>query len=116
MTRALAAELAVHRIRVNSVSPGAIDTPLLRAEFDAASNPSSERAENEASVASGRIGQPADIAAAVTFLLSDAAAYVTGADLLVDGGRASCFPVGSIARGGSTAPGRINPVMKRKAT
>jgi NAD(P)-dependent dehydrogenase (short-subunit alcohol dehydrogenase family) len=100
MTRALAAELAVHRIRVNSVSPGAVDTPLLAAEFAAASDPASERAENEASVALGRIGAPLDIAAAVTFLLSDSAAYITGANLLVDGGRASCFAVGSIARGG----------------
>lgn len=100
MTRALAAELAVHRIRVNSVSPGAVDTPLLAAEFAAASDPASERAENEASVALGRIGAPLDIAAAVTFLLSDSADYITGANLLVDGGRASCFAVGSIARGG----------------
>lgn len=100
MTRALAAELAVHRIRVNSVSPGAVDTPLLAAEFAIASDPAAERAENEASVALGRIGAPLDIAAAVTFLLSDAAGYITGANLLVDGGRASCFAVGSIARGG----------------
>jgi NAD(P)-dependent dehydrogenase (short-subunit alcohol dehydrogenase family) len=47
----------------------------------------------------GRIGAPLDIAAAVTFLLSDSAGYITGANLLVDGGRASCFAVGSIARG-----------------
>jgi NAD(P)-dependent dehydrogenase (short-subunit alcohol dehydrogenase family) len=104
MSRALAAELAVHGIRVNSVSPGAIDTPLLRAEFDAAPDPAAELAENEASIALGRIGRPTEIADAVAFLLSDAAGYITGANLLVDGGRASCLPIGSISRGPGTAP------------
>lgn len=98
MTRALAAELAVHGVRVNSVSPGAIDTPLLKAEFAASPDPAAELLENEQSIALGRIGQPTDIAAAVAFLLSDQAAYITGTNLLVDGGRTSCFAVGSIAR------------------
>lgn len=98
MTRALAAELAKHGIRVNSVSPGAIDTPLLAAEFATAPDPAAERAENERSIALGRIGTAADIAAAVVFLLSDDAAYITGANLMVDGGRTGCFAVGSVAR------------------
>lgn len=99
MTRALAAELAVHRIRVNSVSPGAIETPLLMAEFAEAGDPAAELAENERSIALQRIGQPEEIATAVAFLLSDEASYITGTNLVVDGGRTSCFPIGSIARG-----------------
>jgi NAD(P)-dependent dehydrogenase (short-subunit alcohol dehydrogenase family) len=106
MTRALAAELAVHGIRVNSVSPGETETPMLLAEFDQAPDPVAERAENEATIPLGRLGQPPEIAAAVAFLLSDDAAYITGTNLVVDGGRTSCFSIGSIARGEmSTQPG-----------
>jgi NAD(P)-dependent dehydrogenase (short-subunit alcohol dehydrogenase family) len=96
MTRALAAELAPRGIRVNSVSPGTTDTPMLRAEFAAAPDPARERAENESTIPLGRIGQSGDIAAAVAFLLSDEAAYITGANLVVDGGRTSCFTAGTL--------------------
>lgn len=99
MTRALAAEVATRGIRVNSVSPGTTDTPMLMAEFAVASDPVAERAENEASIPMGRIARPAEIAKAVAFLLSDDASYVTGTNLVVDGGRTSCFSVGSISRG-----------------
>lgn len=105
MTRALAAELAVHGIRVNSVSPGETETPMLLTEFAQAPDPVAERRENEASIPMGRIAQPDEIASAVAFLLSDDAAYVTGTNLVVDGGRTSCFSVGSLARGdASSAP------------
>jgi NAD(P)-dependent dehydrogenase (short-subunit alcohol dehydrogenase family) len=92
MTRAL----AVHGIRVNSVSPGTTETPMLMAEFAAAPDPLRERAENESTIPLGRIGQPGEIAAAVAFLLSDGAAYITGANLVVDGGRTSCFTIGTL--------------------
>jgi NAD(P)-dependent dehydrogenase (short-subunit alcohol dehydrogenase family) len=98
MTRAFAAELAPHGIRVNSISPGTTDTPMLRAEFAAAPDPARERAENEGSIPLGRIGQPGDVAAAVAFLLSDEAAYITGANLVVDGGRTSCFTIGTLGQ------------------
>ena len=96
MTRAYAAELAVHGIRVNSISPGTTETPMLLAEFAAAPDPDRERAENESTIPLGRFGQPGDIAAAVSYLLSDDAAYVTGANLVVDGGRTSCFTAGTL--------------------
>jgi NAD(P)-dependent dehydrogenase (short-subunit alcohol dehydrogenase family) len=96
MTRALAAELAVHGIRVNSISPGSTETSMLMAEFAAAPDPARERAENESTIPLGRIGQPGDIAAAVAFLLSDEAGYITGANLVVDGGRTSCFTAGTL--------------------
>lgn len=98
MTRALAAELAHCGVRVNAVCPGAIDTPLLEAEFQVADDPAAERAENERSIAMGRLGRPEEIAATIAFLLSDEASYVTGAQWSVDGGRAGCFPVGSLSR------------------
>jgi NAD(P)-dependent dehydrogenase (short-subunit alcohol dehydrogenase family) len=98
MTRAFAAELAPHGIRVNSISPGTTETPMLLAEFAAAPDPARERAENESTIPLGRIGLPGDIAASVAFLLSDEAAYITGANLVVDGGRTSCFAVGTLGR------------------
>ena len=96
MTRAFAAELAGHGIRVNSISPGTTETPMLMAEFAAAPNPARERAENESTIPLGRFGQPGDIAAAVAFLLSDEAGYITGANMVVDGGRTSCFTAGTL--------------------
>ncbi|WP_101949934.1 SDR family NAD(P)-dependent oxidoreductase [Mycobacterium sp. 3519A] len=96
MTRAFAAELATHGIRVNSISPGTTETPMLLAEFAAAPDPDRERAENESTIPLGRFGQPGDIAAAVAFLLSDEARYITGANLVVDGGRTSCFTAGTL--------------------
>lgn len=96
MTRALAAELAPFGIRVNAVCPGATDTPMLRAEYATSPDPSSAKAEGEASIALGRLGRAGDIANVVVFLLSDMAAYVTGAHYVVDGGRTSCFPTGTL--------------------
>jgi NAD(P)-dependent dehydrogenase (short-subunit alcohol dehydrogenase family) len=95
MTRALAAEWAMHRIRVNSISPGTTDTPMLAAEFATAPDPARERAETEATIPLGRIAQPGEIAAVVAFLLSDEAAYITGANIVADGGRTSCFTMGT---------------------
>jgi NAD(P)-dependent dehydrogenase (short-subunit alcohol dehydrogenase family) len=99
MTRAFAAELAPLGIRVNSISPGTTETPMLTAEFVAAPDPARERAENESTIPLGRFGQPDDIAAAVAFLLSDEAGYITGANLVVDGGRTSCFTIGTLGQG-----------------
>jgi NAD(P)-dependent dehydrogenase (short-subunit alcohol dehydrogenase family) len=96
MIRAFAAELAVHGIRVNGISPGTTETPMLAAEFAVAPDPARERAQNESTIPLGRFGQPEDIAAAVAFLLSDEATYITGANLVVDGGRTSCFTIGTL--------------------
>lgn len=96
MTRALAAELGPHRIRVNAICPGPIDTPLLQADYATAADPRAAQAEGERSIALGRLGIPAEIASTVLFLLSDDAAYVTGAHYVVDGGRTSCIPTGAL--------------------
>lgn len=80
LTRHLAAELAPG-VRVNSVSPGLVRTELARHYW--------ESAEQRLAAATPlhRLGEPEDIARAVVWLLSPAAAWVTGTDLLVDGGR-----------------------------
>ena len=79
------------KIRVNSVHPGVIRTSMGQQVFDelgAAGGLASEEVENALLAAHpiGRLGEPSDVASAVLFLASDAAAFVTGAELLVDGG------------------------------
>jgi NAD(P)-dependent dehydrogenase (short-subunit alcohol dehydrogenase family) len=101
MSRALAAELGGFGIRVNAVCPGAVETPLLAAEFTTAADPAVERKATEQSIVLGRIGRPDEIAQAVLFLLSDEASYITGAQLLVDGGRTGCFPTGGMEHHGT---------------
>ena len=82
LTKAMAVELASHNIRVNSVAPTFIETPmtapmLAKPEF---------RAFVDRMIPLGRIGTPEDVAAAVLYLASPAANMVTGTSLLVDGG------------------------------
>ncbi|PEG38222.1 short-chain dehydrogenase [Mycolicibacterium agri] len=96
MTRSAAAELASWGIRVNAVCPGTTKTPMFLAEFDGAADPDAELADNAASVAMQRIAEPAEIAEAVVFLLSQRAGYITGTHLVADGGRTSCVSAGSI--------------------
>jgi glucose 1-dehydrogenase len=77
----LAGELAAHRINVNAINPGWIDTPGEHETFG-----SKVVATEGPQLPWGRIGTPDDIAAAVAFLASDEADYITGAALRVDGG------------------------------
>ncbi len=84
MTRSLARELTDRKIRVNAVSPGPIDTGILRRSMPA---DVAERLEQEyvARNPMGRMGEPVEVAKAVLFLAFDAT-YTTGAELTVDGG------------------------------
>lgn len=82
LTRVLAQELAPHDIRVNTVAPGVIDTPMALA----LSQDEERRAAFERFVPLGRLGEAADIAEASLFLLSDHAGYITGQILHPDGG------------------------------
>ncbi|MDC0766637.1 SDR family oxidoreductase [Streptomyces sp. HD] len=79
LTQQLAGELAP-RVRVNSVSPGLVRTEMARFVWEPGED------ELAAGMPLGRIGEPEDVARAVVWLASDAAEWVTGADLLVDGG------------------------------
>jgi len=82
LSKAAALELAPAKIRVNTVFPGIIDTPMLTeavpgidvAEFGATNTPL------------GRVGKPDDVAAAILFLASDESRFITGAEIAVDGG------------------------------
>ncbi len=80
MTRAAALELAPRGIRVNSVHPGAIDTPMV------AANPQDMVAAVIAATPLQRIGRPEEVAEVALFLASDASSYMTGAAVPVDGG------------------------------
>jgi NAD(P)-dependent dehydrogenase (short-subunit alcohol dehydrogenase family) len=106
MTRSAAAELSSWGIRVNAVCPGTTKTPMFLAEFDGAEDPDAEFADNAASVAMGRIAEPAEIAEVVAFLLSDRASYLTGSHVVADGGRTSCVAAGSIGVAAQARPSR----------
>lgn len=90
--RTLSAELLGRRIRVNAVSPGLIETPILRG-VGQSEHPGQTEAEFRDYIAGasklipiGRLGQPDEIAAAVLFLASDASSYMLGSEMVVDGG------------------------------
>lgn len=80
LTRSLARSLGCHGIRVNAVSPGSTDTPMIAGYSAEARRGVGER------TALGRIGRPEEIAAVVRFLISDAAGYMTGEIVNVNGG------------------------------
>jgi NAD(P)-dependent dehydrogenase (short-subunit alcohol dehydrogenase family) len=81
-TKAMAIELAPHKIRVNTLGPTFVETPLTRPFFE------NEKFRNDvlARIKLGRLGQVEDLTGAVVFLASDASALMTGAALVVDGG------------------------------
>jgi NAD(P)-dependent dehydrogenase (short-subunit alcohol dehydrogenase family) len=81
-TKAMAIELAPHRIRVNPLAPTFIETPLTRPFFANAAF----RSEVLGKIKLGRLGQLDDLTGAIVFLASDASALMTGSSLVIDGG------------------------------
>jgi NAD(P)-dependent dehydrogenase (short-subunit alcohol dehydrogenase family) len=80
LTQIVAAELASCGIRVNALFPGPVETPML------------DDATQARLAEQGRLGKPTEMADAVAFLVSEQASFITGAELVVDGGR--CLRIG----------------------
>jgi len=80
--KSTAIQYASENIRANSVHPGFVDSPMTRAHHD----DSNIHQERVAKMPLGRMGQPEDIAAGILYLASDESSFVTGAELVIDGG------------------------------
>jgi NAD(P)-dependent dehydrogenase (short-subunit alcohol dehydrogenase family) len=90
LSKELATEFAPHRININTVSPGVVQTGLNR---DSLADPEI-RARSLELTPLGRLGEPEDIASVVVFLLSPQADWITGSDIVIDGGIISAIPMG----------------------
>ncbi len=93
LTRAMAIDHAREGIRVNCVCPGYVDTPLLAAFLAKQDDPAAARRAAAGMHAVNRVGEPAEIGRVVAFLASDAASFMTGAAVVVDGG----MTIGAVA-------------------
>ncbi|MEM3549604.1 MAG: SDR family oxidoreductase [Candidatus Bathyarchaeia archaeon] len=83
ITRLCAVDYAKYNIRVNSIAPGFIDTPLLQSIWK---EDIDQAEELERSIPIKRLGKPEEVASVITFLLSDEASYITGTNIIIDGG------------------------------
>jgi NAD(P)-dependent dehydrogenase (short-subunit alcohol dehydrogenase family) len=79
-------ELKDRGIRVNTLSPGATDTPIIDGQFSTKEQADAAKASFAAATPMGRLGRPEELAAAALFLASDDSSFITGIDLQVDGG------------------------------
>lgn len=86
MVRSLATAYGPENIRVNTVCPGDIDTPMLAEWFDHQPDPAAARRETEEKYPLRRVARPRDVANLVAFLASDQGSYITGIDIPIDGG------------------------------
>ncbi len=82
LTKAMALDHAGDNININAVCPGSVETGLTRMTF---ADPV-RKAEKSRQIPLGRFAQPSEVSGAILFLASDAASYITGAELFVDGG------------------------------
>jgi len=92
LTKAMAIDHGREGIRVHAICPGYIDAGLATGYFEAQPDPARARVEAGALHALGRIGRPEEVAMAAVFLASDAASFMTGGPLIVDGGFSAGLP------------------------
>jgi 3alpha(or 20beta)-hydroxysteroid dehydrogenase len=95
MTKVAAMELGAHGIRVNSVHPGAVDTPMVTSALGGVAI---DNAPIGAAVALGRVAKPDEVANVVLFLASDESSYCTGSEFVVDGGATATHALSSVLR------------------
>jgi NAD(P)-dependent dehydrogenase (short-subunit alcohol dehydrogenase family) len=86
LTKAIAIDYVADGIRCNCVCPGDMETPMIEQYFDGTEDAVAARAEMEGAYPGKRIADPAEVAAAVVFLVSDESSFVNGTPILVDGG------------------------------
>lgn len=86
LTRSMALDHALQNVRVNALCPGAIDTPLLRRQFEDQEGPQGTLEDLANLHPMKRLGRPEEIAHAAVFLASDESSFMTGSALVVDGG------------------------------
>lgn len=86
LTRSLAVDHAAEGIRAVSVCPGTTETPLVRRAIESASDPRDHEEMLAGSRPAGRLGKPEEIAAAVAFVVGEEATYLTGTEIVIDGG------------------------------
>lgn len=90
LSSSMALELAQYKIRVNSISPGVIETPFFDKFGLTADELRRHMLHYRKKISLERTGKPAEIANVIAFLLSDESSYITGTDILADGGLANC--------------------------
>lgn len=90
LTRSMASEYAMRRIRVNCICPGTIATPMTEYSIQASADQEQKRREIERHIALGRMGKPEEVAFVALFLASEESSYVTGVVLPVGGGEPYC--------------------------
>ena len=86
LTRAIALDYVEQGLRCNSISPGTVDTPWVSRMVSQFPDPEATRAQMVVRQPMGRLGRPDEIAAATVYLASDDAAFITGSNMMIDGG------------------------------
>jgi NAD(P)-dependent dehydrogenase (short-subunit alcohol dehydrogenase family) len=88
MTKAFASELIRYNIQVNTISPGPISTKMMNSHWSHLPPEEAQKIKEavEKALPSGRMGNPDELAGAALYLASDASSYVTGSEILIDGG------------------------------